>query len=184
MDLATQPPVELQERTVAREVAEVLAAPAPQHAPGRDFKLDFLQFKLGLLPQLDMPLRHWFPPGLYVREILMPKGAIVISRVHKFEHPYIVSKGRVAVWCENDGWQFITAPFTGITRPGTRRILFIAEDCVWTTFHTGEWPADTDPQRIVEAVTETPDVSYIEQMQARARELSLHPIPELKEDAA
>lgn len=166
-----------EKRTIAQAVTEVLATPTPAGADLTEVnarKLDFLQFQLGQLPQLDMPLTHRFTPGLYIREIFMPKGAIVISRVHKREHPFVVSKGKVAVWSENDGWQFIKAPFTGITTPGTRRILFISEDCIWTTFHCGDWPADTDPDVIVGEVTETPDVSYIGEMQQKVRELTAY----------
>ncbi len=132
----------------------------------RDIKMDVLQFNIGQLPQIDLPLVHRFTPGLYCREIFMPKGSVVISRVHKFEHPFVVSKGKVSVWCENDGWIFIEAPFTGVTKPGTRRILFVSEDCIWTTFHVGNWPKDIDPEVIVAEVTDTPDVSYVAHMQA------------------
>ena len=143
-----------------------LTLPQPVLPPGiaADVQLDKIQFQLSQLPQLDMPLTHRFTPGLYIREIFMPAGAVVISRVHKFEHPFVVSKGRCAVWCDNDGWMFIKAPFTGITKPGTRRLLFIAQDTIWTTFHCGTWDPNTDPARIVAEVTDTPDVSYVAHM--------------------
>ncbi len=40
----------------------------------------------------------------------------------------------------------------GITKAGTRRVLLIREDCVWTTFHP---TTETDPEKIVAQVTET-----------------------------
>jgi hypothetical protein len=72
---------------------------------------------------------------MYIREIFMPAGSLITSKVHKTEHPYIVSYGKVAVSIDGDEWDEITAPYTGITKPGTRRILYILEDCIWTTFH-------------------------------------------------
>ena len=113
--------------------------------------VDLMQAVLGRLPQVEMPLTHRFTPGLYIREILMPKGTLVISRTHKFEHPFVVSKGRVSVWDQDWGVKHITAPYCGITKPGTRRVLLIHEDCVWTTFHV---TTETDPEKIVEQVTE------------------------------
>jgi len=65
----------------------------------------------------------------------MPAGSLITSKVHKTEHPYIVSYGKVAVSIDSNDWDEITAPYTGITKPGTRRVLYIIEDCIWTTFH-------------------------------------------------
>jgi hypothetical protein len=78
---------------------------------------------------------HMFTDGMYIREIFMPAGSLITSKVHKTEHPYIVSYGKVAVLIDGDDWDEITAPYTGITKPGTRRVLYILEDCIWTTFH-------------------------------------------------
>jgi hypothetical protein len=77
---------------------------------------------------IDGPLVHKFTDGMYIREIFMPAGSLWTSKIHKTEHPYAVS-------IDAQEWYEITAPYTGITNPGTRRVLFIIEDCIWTTFH-------------------------------------------------
>jgi len=85
------------------------------------------------------PLRHRFTPGMYIREILMPAGAVLTSQIHKTEHPFVISKGRLLVYHNKDnGWVEFSAPYSGITYPGTRRILIILEDTIWTTFHATE----------------------------------------------
>ena len=104
------------------------------------------------LSRCEMPLVHRFTPGLYIREIFMPKGALVVSLKHLTEHPFVVSKGHAAVLTET-GVQQIKAPHCGITKAGTQRVLFIHEDCVWTTFHVTN---ETDPEKIVSQVTEKP----------------------------
>jgi hypothetical protein len=81
---------------------------------------------------------HRFTDGMYIREIFMPAGSLITSKIHKTEHPYIVSYGKVAVSIDSEDWNEITAPYTGITKPGTRRVLYILEDCIWTTFHRVE----------------------------------------------
>lgn len=83
----------------------------------------------------DFPLKHTFTSGLYSREILMPAGSIVTSKIHKTEHQFVVSQGSLWVYSDNDGPQYIQAPFHGVTRPGTRRLLVIETDTIWTTFH-------------------------------------------------
>jgi hypothetical protein len=84
---------------------------------------------------IEGPLVHRFTDGMYIREIFMPAGSLWTTKIHKTEHPYVVSYGKAAVSVDADEWYEITAPYTGITKPGTRRVLYILEDCIWTTFH-------------------------------------------------
>lgn len=81
------------------------------------------------------PLTHTFTPGLYSRQIFMPAGSILTSKIHRTEHQFIVSSGRVTVYSESGSVETICAPHIGITKPGTRRLLLVHEDTVWTTFH-------------------------------------------------
>lgn len=78
--------------------------------------------------------KHTFTPGLYTREIFMPAGSLIVSRIHMFEHPFVISQGKVSVY---DGKEVVTltAPFQGVTSPGTKRLLYVHEDTTWTTFH-------------------------------------------------
>lgn len=83
----------------------------------------------------DFPATDRFTPGLYIREIFMPAGSVVVSKIHLTEHPFVVSKGRCFVYLDGGGWEEIRAPHTGITKPGSRRLLVMFEDTIWTTFH-------------------------------------------------
>lgn len=80
------------------------------------------------------PLKHSYGDGCYIREIFMPKGTLIISKIHKYTHPYFVMKGKASVVTEN-GIEVIEAPYQGITQAGTKRALYIHEDMVWTTVH-------------------------------------------------
>jgi hypothetical protein len=84
---------------------------------------------------INAPLIHRFTDGMYIREIYMPAGSLWTSKVHKTEHPFVVSLGKAAVSIDAKDWENVEAPYTGITKPGTRRVLYIIEDCIWTTFH-------------------------------------------------
>jgi hypothetical protein len=123
------------------------------------------------LDVIDAPLVHKFTDGMYIREIFMPAGSLWTSKIHKTEHPYVVSHGKVAVSIDNQEWYEITAPYTGITQPGTRRILYILEDCIWTTFHRidgmkSEYNdlSDDEVEKIVEEIENKilePHINYI-----------------------
>lgn len=107
---------------------------------------------------IDCPLVHTFVPGMYIREIFMPKSkdgkdTWVTSLVHNTMHPYFIMKGKVAVYSENDNVQIIEAPYRGITKPGTRRVIKIIEDCIWATCHvTDIVPKNDSEEAILEAV--------------------------------
>ena len=94
-----------------------------------------LEEALARCPQQPIPTMHTFTPGLYCRTVFMAKGSIFTSKIHKTEHPFVVSQGSCTVFDAEGNRVKITAPHLGVTKPGTRRALYIDEDCIWTTFH-------------------------------------------------
>lgn len=117
-------------------------------------KIDKLEeILLDNFPLVDCPLKHTFVPGMYIREIFMPAGAVVTSMIHKTKHPYFIMKGAVLVYSENDGEQLLSEGDTGITQPDTRRVLRIIEDTTWITCHPTEiQPKDDSEESVLEAV--------------------------------
>tara|TARA_R110002020_G_scaffold176568_2_gene368883 strand:+ start:826 stop:1320 length:495 start_codon:yes stop_codon:yes gene_type:complete len=83
---------------------------------------------------IAFPLVHRFTDNMYIREITMPKGSLLTSKIHNTNHPFVVTKGKCKVF-DGDDVMDIEAPYTGITEKDTRRVLYIEEETVWTTFH-------------------------------------------------
>ena len=77
---------------------------------------------------------HHFANGLYAREITIPAGTLLTGKVHKTEHLNIVSAGSITVWTEH-GMKLVKAPFTMVSKPGTKRVGYAHETTVWTTIH-------------------------------------------------
>jgi hypothetical protein len=100
--------------------------------------VDSLQAMMLQFPPVDCPVEHVFTPGLYTRQCLLPAGTVLISKIHRTEHPYAVLTGRARVWTEGEGVVEVRAPAFGITKPGTRRVIWSLEDTVWVTFHPTE----------------------------------------------
>lgn len=94
-----------------------------------------LQMELSKHPQKECPLVHIFSPGLYIREIHMPADTVIVSEKHLTTHRFFVIKGKVLVKVNDDQWDFLEAPFEGVTEAGTKRVLVIVEDCIWATTH-------------------------------------------------
>lgn len=104
-----------------------------------DEKIDRLELWMcgnGMLVDLDT--YHVFTPGLVSRTIFMPAGTLLTSRIHKHEHQYAVIAGACSVFIDGVGVEYIEAPYRGITKPGSRRVLYIHEDTVWVTFHPSQ----------------------------------------------
>jgi hypothetical protein len=102
-------------------------------------------------------LRHTFTPGpngtqLYAREITMPAGSVIVSEIHNTCHPFVVSQGRCFVHTPDGKIEQISAPHQGVTTPGTQRVLAIATDTVWTTFHIVP-EGMSDPEEIKRMIT-------------------------------
>ncbi len=79
---------------------------------------------------------HRFLPGVYMREVTIPAGTLLTSRLHKTRHACIVSKGSITVWSNHEGVQRISAPATFISEPGVRRVGYAHEDTVWSNVHS------------------------------------------------
>ena len=80
------------------------------------------------------PVKHSFADGCYVREIFNPAGELLVTKIHKKEHPFFLMKGKMSILTE-DGVKHIQAPHHGITKPGTKRIIYTHTDCVFVTVH-------------------------------------------------
>lgn len=97
----------------------------------------------------ELPLKHSFAPGVYVREIFIPKGYVLTGKIHRHAHPNFLMKGEVIVVTEHKGREHLKAPLSMISEAGTKRAIMALEDTVWITVHvTGE----TDLKKIEDYV--------------------------------
>lgn len=110
------------------------------------------------MPQVELPIRHYFSEGVYAREITIPAGVTLAGKIHKFSQLNILSKGVISVLI-GDEIKTIEAPFTIVSPPGTERIAFAHTDCIWTTVHGTN---ETDLEKIEEKFIAQDEQEYIE----------------------
>ena len=132
------------------EIQEKIDAQSVQGYKDPDDLLNQADVEILKLPPRECPLIHRFTPGLYIREIFMPKDTILTSLLHLTTHPFFVLQGDVSVYYHGVPAQRYKAPYTGITEAGTRRMLYTHEDTIWTTCHVTDL---TDPDEIIESIT-------------------------------
>lgn len=114
-------------------------------------RVDRLEAEILEAPQVDCPVRHHFAPGVYAREITIPKGTLLIGVVHKLDNLVVLSAGRLRLVTDT-GIVEIAAPHTLMCKAGTKNAAVALEDSVWTNFFATE---ETDPDKLVELLTES-----------------------------
>ena len=115
-----------------------------------------LQFEqeLGKLPSAlaELPVTHRFAPGIYTREIFIPKGICVVGMIHRHAHLNIISQGKCSVFTEFNGTEHLQAHCSFVSRPETKRIVVAHEDVIWTTIHENA-DNETDIDKLVDRIT-------------------------------
>ena len=94
------------------------------------------------------PLTHSFAPEMYIREIQIPAGVLIVGKIHRHTHPNFLMSGRVSVFTEEGGIQHLSAPCYMISPAGTKRVVYAHEDTSWVTVHNN--PENTTDLEVLE----------------------------------
>jgi len=100
-------------------------------------KVKALQVELSKLPQYEPETKHYFHGGMYCREVFRHAGVLIVGKVHKKEHFYLVASGTLAITTD-DGVQEVTGPHLLCSKPGTKRAVYALTDAICMTFHRVE----------------------------------------------
>jgi quercetin dioxygenase-like cupin family protein len=142
----------------------VLERVAARYPMTRDQKIDALEAEVMKQPAevraRFMPvIVHHFAPGLYAREMRLPKGAFISSRVHKFPGLSILSKGSMVLHLDDGTTQVVREGFHIVAPAGARRVAIALEDVVWTCMHPTD---ETDVDKIESIFTAATPAEYLE----------------------
>jgi hypothetical protein len=103
-------------------------------------------------------LKHYFTPKddaygccTYAREMLIPKGTLIIGKIHRHQHLNFISKGKVIVFTEF-GEKHLKAPCTFISEIGLKRAVYAEEDTLWTTVHLTKFSKESDLDKVEDEV--------------------------------
>jgi hypothetical protein len=104
--------------------------------------------------QESFPVIHDLKDGLYTREIFMPKGSLVVSFIHKQNHPSFFLEGEMSILTDAGEVKKIKAPMKVMTETGTQRVAYMHEDCKWVCVYR------TDQTEIKEAQKDVYTLNY------------------------
>ena len=103
---------------------------------------------LSKYPQPICPLKHSFSDGVYVREVTMPADSLLVGKTHRTKHLNMISKGSCILLDRETGKRtLIQAPYTFESEAGVSKVVYIIEECVWSTIHVTD---ETDLDKLEE----------------------------------
>lgn len=126
--------------TVAAEIMHSLfVAPLFDPVSGKllsyDDRVDRLYMHLSNLPQAEMNTRHLITPGLYSRKATGTTGTMLITNTHLKDHQFLMTKGIIWMVDKDSPPKRYEGENHGVTKAGTRRVVYVEEEATFTTFH-------------------------------------------------
>lgn len=80
------------------------------------------------------PLKHTFADGIYVRQMSMRTGSVVVGAIHKHLHVWFLLTGHISVVTEDTTEDYI-APCYVVATPGTKRVIHANEESIFVNIH-------------------------------------------------
>jgi len=120
--------------------------------------IERLMVELSKLEQYEPETTHIFHAGMYCRQVFRHASVLVVGKVHKKEHFYLIVSGTVLITTD-DGVERFTGPHLMCSKPGTRRAVYAETDTLCMTFHVIESTTVEDAEN--ELVEDEPSSMYL-----------------------
>ena len=122
--------------------------------------IDELQAAAAKLPQVELETDHFFADGMYCRSLFRAADTLIVGKVHKAEHFYIIASGTVTI--AGDGYrETVTGPKVFVSKPGTKRAVYAHTDATTMTVHRTD---ETDLDKIEAELIEEDDTAMYDSL--------------------
>lgn len=122
--------------------------------PTRDQIVRLQESMLEIQCQPPMP-KHYFAPGMYLRELLVPAGMLIVGKIHRHAHFLIVVSGKAEVISEF-GRAVVEGGHISESPAGVKRVVLAIEDTRFLTVHLNK--DDSQDLEIIEAEHIEPEI--------------------------
>jgi len=89
-------------------------------------------------------LKHVFSPGLYLREVTVPEGKLIIGHHHRHRHLNVFLKGKMILFKPDGIGTVVKAPMVFTGDPG-RKVVYAIEESMWMNIYATD---ETDIKRL------------------------------------
>jgi hypothetical protein len=127
-------------------------------------KLAYLTHQFLTMEQTGCPLTHRFEQNLYIREIRIPAGTLLIGSVHRHGHVSQLLEGSVILVHPQGHREAFQAPSQILSMPGYQMVVYALTDVLAQTIHPN--PHDERDIAVLEADIYEP-VDELKQLGAR-----------------
>lgn len=93
------------------------------------------------------PIKHTFADGIYVRQMDMKQGGVVVGAIHKHLHVWFLLTGHVTIATEDTTEDYI-APCYVVSTPGVKRVILANENSIFVNIHKN--PSNTKDLNVLE----------------------------------
>lgn len=76
--------------------------------------------------------------GVHINKFEIPKGTVLISHCHVYDHPSILASGEVELWLGPGRLQYLIGPTEVKIAAGVKHALTALTDVVWYCVHAGK----------------------------------------------
>jgi hypothetical protein len=121
-----------------------LVATKPKTASLLEKKLGTLYEATAAQPQVQCEEKHHFGPNIYIKEVTMPAGALIIGKHHRMEHLCNMVSGRMYILQDDGSKKELVAPMTFMAKPG-RKVAYIVETVVFQNIYS---TSETDIEKL------------------------------------
>ena len=121
-----------------------LVATKPKTASLLEKKLGTLYNATVAQPQIQCEEKHHFGPNIYIKEVTMPAGALIIGKHHRMEHLCNMVSGRMFILQDDGSKKELVAPMTFMAKPG-RKVAYIVETVVFQNIYS---TSETDIEKL------------------------------------
>ena len=122
-----------------------------------EFDIDIFKDQLSLvalenellnMEQVETTLEHSFSPGIYVRQLFIPAGALIIGKRHRYETCNMLLKGELSLYMgPNRPAKKISAPCVFNSKPLVKKMGYAHTDVIFANVHPTN---ETDLEKIEE----------------------------------
>lgn len=121
---------------------------------------DIVALQKAMVPvqcELPEPI-HRFAPGIYMRELTVPAGMLIVGKIHRHEHFVMVLSG-VAIIRSEFGDAVVTPGYIAMSPAGVKRVVLAVTDTRFITIHRN--PSDTQDLAEIEAEHMEPEETLV-----------------------
>ena len=79
-------------------------------------------------------IKHTFADGVYIRQMDMIKGSVVVGAIHKHLHAWFLLTGHITVATEDTTEDYI-APCYVVSPPGIKRVILANKNSIFVNVH-------------------------------------------------